>query len=174
MNFEFYDEQFVLDIAKSTKARKEILEEVDEKSRTQVEDLIHNILNPEYISERRYITHLCKVVLHRALEGNVVLLGRGTNFITPNAFGLHIRVTAPYRVCVARAVQYEHVSHKKAREIIRKITKERAEFVKQYFGKNMFNGKYYDLTLNTTYMSLDDAVEIIMEAFKRKYPDWKN
>lgn len=173
LGFEFYDRQFMVDIAKSAKARTEILEEVDEKSRTQVEDLVHNILNPEYLSERRYIKHLCKVVLHRAKEGKVVFLGRGTNFITPNAYGLHVRITAPYRVCVSRAVQYEHVTNKKAREIIQKVTKERAEFVKQYFGKNAFNCKYYDLNLNTTYMTLEDAVELIMHAFGLKFPQEK-
>ena len=169
LGFEFYDEQFVTEIAKSAKARSEILREVDERSRSQVDDLIHNVLNPEYISERRYIKHLCKVVLHRARKGKVVLLGRGANFITPNAFGFHVRITAPYRVCVSRAVQFEGVSHKKARNIIGKITAERAAFVRQYFGKNIFNCKYYDLTLNTTYMTLDDAVETIITAFKSKF-----
>jgi cytidylate kinase len=168
LNYKFYDEELINAIAKSAKARKEVLEKVDEKQRTIMEDLVHSILNPEYISEHRYIKHLVKVVLHLAKEGNAVFLGRGTNFITPNASGLHVRITAPYRVCVSRAVHYEKIPHQKAREIIREIAAEREGFVKQYFGKDANNPKYYDLTINTTYMTIEQAVDIIEVAFKHK------
>lgn len=169
LGFEFYDEKLLEEIAKSAKARKEVMRGVDERQRTVIEDMLHNVLNPEYISEKRYITHLCKVVLSVAKKGKVVFLGRGSNFIAPNAYGLNVRVTAPYRVCVSRAVQYEKVPHKKAREIIRKISAERAGFVKQYFGKDIANPKYYDLVLNTTYMKMSDAANIIALAFKQKF-----
>lgn len=170
LGFKFYDAQLIREIAKSAEARREILKDVDEKQRTMIEDLVHNVLNPEYISERRYITHLCKVVLRLAQEGNVVILGRGSNFITPNAYGLQVRITAPYRVCVARAVQYEGVQHSEAREIIKKVMAERAGFVKQYFGKDITNAKYYDITLNTTYMTLEDARDTILSCFRKKFP----
>ena len=100
-------------------------------------------------------------------------MGRGSNFITPFAHGLHVRITAPYRVCVARAVQFEGVTHAKARKIIKKVAQERSAFVKQYFGKNKNNSKYYDLTLNTTFMSLDDAAEVILKALRMKFPKIK-
>lgn len=173
LGFNFYNKKLIDEIAKSVNFRKEILADIDEKGRGQIEDLIHNVLNPEYVSERLYIKHLCKVVLSLSQKGGCVILGRGSNFITPNAFGLHIRVTAPYRVCVARAVQYEKVPHHKARDIIKNTMAERASFVKQYFGKDIANPKYYDLTLNTTFMSIEDATEIIIKAFRRKFPGYK-
>lgn len=173
LGFKFYNRKLIDEISKSANMRSGVMEDIDEKQRNQVEDLIHNILNPEYISERRYIKHLCKVVLSLAHKGKAVILGRGSNFITPNAFGLHVRITAPYRVCVSRAVQYEHVPYEKAREIIKEVMSERAGFVKQYFGKDIANSKYYDLTLNTTFMSMEDAANIIVTAFHRKFPHYK-
>lgn len=170
LGFQFYDKQLVDDIARSAESRNKIMADIDEKSRSLTDDFVHNLLNPEYITERHYIKHLCKVILTVARAGKVVILGRGSNFITPKAFGLQIRITAPYRVCVSRAVQYERIPYHKAREIIQKKTVERAEFVKQYFGKDITQAKYYDLTLNTTFMSLEDAADIIIEAFKRKFP----
>jgi len=169
LKFEFYDQRLIDEIAKSTHSRAEILHGIDEKQRTKLEDLVHNVLNPDYISERRYIKHLCKVTLRLAQKGNAVFLGRGSNFITPNSQGLHVHITAPYRVCVARAVKYERIPYKKAREIIRETIAERAGFVKQYFNKDINNPKYYDLTLNTTYMTLEDAADIIIKAFHRKF-----
>ena len=173
LGFKFYDDDLIHEIAKSVKARDEVLKGVDEKQRSMMEDLVHSILNPDYVSERRYITHLCRVVLKLAQKGGVVILGRGSNFITPNAYGLQVRITAPYRVCVARAVQYEKVPHKKAREIISKVTEERAAFVKQYFGKDIMNPKYYDINLNTTYMTMEEASDIIIYTFKKKFPRGK-
>lgn len=168
LGFKFYDKKLLNEIAKTSKTREEILKQIDEKTRTQIEDLVHNLLNPEYMSERRYIKYLCKVILSLTQKGKVVILGRGSNFVAPNAFGLNVRITAPYRVCVARAVEYEKVPYHKAREIIRKTIAERAGFVKQYFGKDINNPKYYDITINTTYYSIEQTVEIIIKAFKEK------
>jgi len=168
LGYKFYDEALVDQIAKSVNVRKEVLAQVDEKDRSQIEDLVHSLLNPEYVSERRYITHLFKVVLSLAHTSKAVFLGRGTNFILPKAGGLHVRITAPYRVCVSRAVAYEGVTHSRAREIIREVTDERAAFVKQYFGKDINNSKYYDLTLNTSFFDIERSVDTIERAFKEK------
>jgi cytidylate kinase len=170
LGFKFYDNELLDEIAKSAKLRTEVIQQVDEKTRSGIQDLIQSLLNPDYISEAKFITHLARVELSLAQKGKVVLLGRGSNFVTPRAFGLHVRLTAPYRVCVARAVRYEKVSQEEARKRIQKTTKDRAGFVKQYFGKNIANSKYYDLVLNTTYMDLQDAVDIITTAYKRKFP----
>lgn len=169
LGFKFFDQTIINQIAKSVDARKEILEQVDEKDRSNIEDFVHSILNPEYISERRYITQLCKVVLSLAHTHKAVFLGRGTNFILPRHKGLNVRITAPYRVCVARAVEYEGVSHTRAREIIRDVTDERAAFVKQYFGKDINNPKYYDVTLNTAGYDLSKSVKILERAFWEKF-----
>jgi cytidylate kinase len=170
LGFTFYNKKLLDEIAKSANARRETLDNVDEKTRSLMDDLVHNVLNPEYISERRYITHLCKVVLSVAQRGKAVILGRGSNFITPRAYGLHVRITAPYRVCVSRAVRYEKVPYKKAREIVGDVMNERAAFVKQYFNKDIINPKYYDLSLNTTNLSIEAAADIIIYTFEKKFP----
>jgi cytidylate kinase len=170
LGYTFYNKKLLDEIAKSANMRREALDNIDEKTRSLIDDLVHNVLNPDYISERKYITHLCKVVLSVAQKGKSVILGRGSNFITPRPYGLHVRVTAPYRVCVSRAVQFEKVPYKKAREIVGDMMNERAAFVKQYFNKDIINPKYYDISLNTTYLSIESAAEIIVTAFKKKFP----
>jgi cytidylate kinase len=169
LGYKFYDQALIDQIAKSVHARKEILAQIDEKDRSRIEDLIHSILNPEYISERRYIKHLCKVVLSLAHEKNAIFLGRGTNFILPRQNGLNVRITAPYGICVARAIKYEGVNRSKAREIIQEVTTERAAFIKQYFGKDINNPKYYDITLNTASFNLEESVEILATGLKKKF-----
>jgi cytidylate kinase len=45
----------------------------------------------------------------------------------------------------------------------------RKDFVKRYFNKNISNANYYDLVLNTEHLSLEQAVAIIIKAFKEKF-----
>lgn len=169
LNYEFYDDRLLREVASSAKLRKDIIERVDERQRTLVQDIVHQLMNPDYVSEQRYLKHLYRVVLSLAHKGNVVLLGRGTNFIVPRGTGFHVRITAPYRICVARAVKYEGVDYQKARDIIREVTAERAGFVKQYFGKEIKNPKYYDLTINTQHYTVEETAQLIELAYTMRY-----
>lgn len=169
LGFEFVNEQIIDQIASSTKKRKAIVKAIDEKNRSKIEDIVHSVLNSEYIDDSAYITELVKVVLAYAYKGNCVILGRGANFITPFAKGLHVNITAPYKVRVQRAIDYEGHSMAMAKEVIAKVEKERTEFVKQYFKKNPKKMNSYDLTLNTTYFHFDQAQDIVIEAFYQKF-----
>jgi cytidylate kinase len=169
LGFTFVDEQIVEKIAKSTKKRKNVIQAVDEKSRTAIDDIVHSLLNDEYVHDLRYVKELIKVILIYAHEGHCVILGRGANFITPFAYGLHVRITAPYKVRVQRAVDYEGYSEEKAKETIKKVEKDRREFVKQYFGHNIKKSNAYDITINTTYLDIEDTRDVIVKAFCHKF-----
>lgn len=169
LGFEFIDEQLVEAVARSTRKRKAVIQEIDEKSRSKIDDIIHSILNVEYVDEQDYVTALIQTILSYAHRGNCVILGRGSNFITPFAKGLHVSIVAPYEVRVQRAMDYEGHSEKKAKQIIAKVEKERADFVKQYFSANLKQRNVFDLTLNTTYFTVPQAREVILEAFKQKF-----
>ncbi len=169
LGFELIDEQIIDQIASSTKRRKEIIKAVDEKNRSKIEDIVHSVLNVEYIDDSAYVSELIKVVLAYAYQGKCVILGRGANFITPFGKGLHVNITAPYKVRVQRAIDYEGHNLAKAKEVIAKVEKERREFVKQYFKKDPKKVNSYDLTINTTYFDFKQSRDIIIEAFQRKF-----
>jgi len=173
LGFKLYNKNLIELIAKKAKKRKALIASLDEKDRGFVTDLVHSLLNPDYVSEQAYIKNLCKVVLSVARKGNCVILGRGGNFITNNYGGLHIRVAAPFLVRAGYTSQYEGYTIYEARERMEKYDKKRKEFIKQYFGKNPSNANYYDLVINTTYLGVEEARDIIIEAFKKKFPDWR-
>ena len=118
LGFTFYDHELIEEIAKSTKLRKSVLDQVDEKGRTALQDLIQGLVNPDYISDITYFTALCRVILSIAYRGNAVILGRGANFITPFAQGLHVYVTAPKPVLIQRAIDFEGHAPQKAKESV--------------------------------------------------------
>lgn len=170
LGFELIDEQIVEEIAQSTQKRKAIIKAIDEKSRTNIEDIIHSLLNTEYVDDVTYVTELIRVILAHAYKGNVVLLGRGANFVTPFAKGLHVNITAPYSTRVQRAMDYENHNASKAKQVIAKVEEERRNFVKQYFKKDISKPNSYDLTINTKYFRVEEAAEIIVNAFAQKFP----
>ncbi len=169
LGFECLDEQIIEEIAKSTQKRKAIVATIDEKTRSHIEDIVHSILNPEYLDDVKYITELTKVMLSYALKGNVVIVGRGANFITPIAKGLHVNITAPYELRVDRAMQFEGFNREQAAEVIAQTEKERKEFVKQYFRQNADKKNAYDLTLNTQFFRVGEARDVIIQAFNQKF-----
>lgn len=169
LGYEFIDDQIVEEIARSTKRRKAIIKEIDEKSRTRIEDIVHSLVNIEYLDEETYISELVRSILSYAHKGHCVILGRGANFITPFAKGLHVNITAPYEVRVQRAMDYEGLTEKQAKEVIAKVEKERSDFVKQYFRRNLTQRNIFDITLNTHYFTVPQARDIVLAAFEQKF-----
>lgn len=173
LRFQFVDEELIEEVAKSTKKRKDVLQDIDERGRTVIQDLVQGIMNPEYVSDITFISELSKVILSYAYKGNVVILGRGSNFMTPFAQGLHVRITAPYPVRLQRAIDFEVHSPTKAKEILSKYQKDRKDFVKQYLRKDIEDSDFYDLTLNTTYFSPEQSADLIIQAFNSKFSPMK-
>lgn len=169
LGFKFYDRELVTQIAKSSKLRKSLLSEIDEKGRSLMTDFVHQMLNPDYVSDIEYMRHLCKVVLSISYKGKAVILGRGANFITPLASGLHVRITAPKNVRIRRAVQYEGYTSKEARKVLSEKEKDRKEFIKQYFDEKIGDLNYYDMILNTTFYTLEQSCKVIETAFRQKF-----
>ena len=169
LGFTLVDKQIVDEIAKSTKKRKEVIQAVDEKKRSAIDDMVHALLNEDYIDDLKYVSELVRVMLVYAHQGHCVLLGRGGNFITPFAHGLHVRITAPYQVRVQRSIDYEGYTNAQAKKRIADVEKERKEFVTQYFSKNTTKSNSYDLTINTTAFEIEDSRDIIIKAFCHKF-----
>lgn len=169
LGFEYVDDQIVEEIARSTRKRKAIIEEIDEKSRSRIDDLVHSVLNLEYLGDEEYITELVKIIIAYAHKGKSVIIGRGANFITPFGKGLHVNITAPYPIRVQRAMDYEGLNQQQAKEVIAKVEKEREDFVQQYFSSNIKQRNVFDITINTAYFSVNQASNVIIEAFKQKF-----
>lgn len=169
LGFTLLDEQIVKEIAKSTKSRREIIRQVDEKSRTVIGEMVHSMFNEEYVSDLKYLKELAKVILVYAHQGNVVILGRGANFMTPFAKGLHVNIQAPYDIRVNRAVEFEGHTKAKAKKVIAAVEKERHQFVKQFLSKDLTKAEHYDLSVNTAHYSIEQARDLIIEAFVLKF-----
>jgi len=173
LGYKLYDKRLIEQVAAKMGKSSKVISKVDERQRSGMMDWMQNMFNPDYVSDEAYFRNLCQVILKLSQQGGVVIVGRGANFITPKAYGLQVQVVAPYRVRVARAISHERIDFAAARDVIRKATAEREGFVRQYFGKDIHASKYYDLTINTTFLSVEESAKVVIAAYKAKFPDVK-
>lgn len=73
--------------------------------------------------------------------------------------------------CVARIIAREHdITPAQARSRAERTNKLRAGYYNFYTDKSWGAASSYDLTLDTSLMSMDSLVEIIVEYIRRRFP----
>lgn len=171
LGWQFFDKELMSKLSKDLDIPEDEFANVDEHNRSWLSDLFHSIFNPNYVSDIRYITHLKKILLHAAKEQDLVIVGRGANLIIPHDLSLRVRITASFDTRVNNTYKFENMSTKEeARLWVHKIQDRRNRFIQQYFGVNPHNPWNYDLVLSTDHLTLEQARDIIIHAFKTKFP----
>lgn len=114
------------------------------------------------IDDRKYLQITKTVIRNFAEEGNVIIMGRGGCILLKDfPAAIHLRIVAPLEKRIAWAIQEEpNIDQFKAKEIIEKKDKARAEYLKHFYNANWNDPLYYHLILNTGHVTLDNAVDL--------------
>jgi len=116
----------------------------------------------------KYFFALKRILEEYAAQGNVVLVGRGGNFILKDADALHVRLIADMAFRIQRVMKIRWVNEGPAREIIRQNDHDRAAFHRHYFKADWHDPLNYHLVLNTSRLGIEGVIEtLVMVARKR-------
>ncbi|MBI3946080.1 MAG: cytidylate kinase family protein [Armatimonadetes bacterium] len=159
LRWDVWDRQLVEDVARSARVRTRAVESLDERTRSQVQAIGMELLG-ERFEEIGYRRHLVQVILTIAEHGSAVIVGRGANFVLPKAF--NVRVVAPPAARAARLAAREGVSERDALRRCADSDRERAEFTRSLFGREIDDPLAYDLMVNTNQLQPAGAVELIL------------
>ena len=108
--------------------------------------------------------------VNRAVANGGVILGRNATVVLAQHPGaLHVRLTAPADVRVARASESDGISPQVAERRREQEDVLRAEMCKRFYGWDPNNDEAYDLVLNTGRYSIDEAVDMIVKAHEVKF-----
>lgn len=120
-------------------------------------------------AKEKYLHFMKKAVLEFAMEGDCVLLGRGTQVFFSGIPGVvKVRIVGPAGQCALRFSE-EHGYHlKEAEKIIRHINNEREGFYKSFFHKNLDSFMLYDLVINTEFLDVDASLSLIEDVIETK------
>ena len=101
LGWQVFDRQIVDAIAERTKMRQQLVENLDEKTRGGLEEFLRNVLTRE-MGSTDYLLHLRQILLTLGQQGDVVIVGRGSEYILPAQFGVRVRLVAPFEVRAER------------------------------------------------------------------------
>lgn len=171
LGWQLFDKTLVLKLSKELDIPVEEFADVDEHSRNWFSDLFHSVVNPDYVSDTRYIFYLKKFLNRAAQEGDLIILGHGANNILPPDKCLRVRITGSFAQRVANTLKYEKKgTYEETYSWVQKIEKQYRQFTSQYFGTNPHNPWNYDLVISTDHLTLDQATDLIFQAYFAKFP----
>jgi hypothetical protein len=167
LGWEVLDKDLLDRVAERFRCSRGMLELVDETQSSWVYDVLGTWMDRKLITHDKYVVYLGRVVLAAVRQGNVVLVGRGAQFLLPRDKGLAVRIIAPKKYRVEQIIQREGLSQADACRLICEIDRGRREFAMRYFHQDIDDPHLYDLVINVQQLGPTGAAEQILAAMRR-------
>jgi cytidylate kinase len=168
LNLDLFHQEILHEMAKNSKVGERLLETLDEKALTVLQDWISTLVNREHLWPDQYMKHLMNVVLTIGKHGGVVIVGRGANFILPSEGRFRVRIVAPLETRVQNVARDFNVGIDEARRRVLRTESDRRAFVRKYFHADITDPINYDLVINTGSIDVDGAVDSISAVLRRR------
>ncbi len=160
LGYEYIDKDAILsDIRKTGQKWEQWAKELDEHC--------PSVWEKYDWSFRGFAALIQKVILEHAVRDNVVIMGRGGNFLLkdiPHAF--RIRMHAPLAVRIERIINREGVDTETARWLCDKTDSERSCFIHSIYGKRWDDAAEYDKVFDTDRKTLEEIIDIVKETLR--------
>jgi len=164
LGFDLFHREVIQDMAESANISTRIVETLDEKGLSVLEDSIAAITQDRHLWPDEFLKHLMKVVGTIGKHGRAVIVGRGAHFILPPDENLKVRVISPLAVRIRNVARELDITESEAQRMILKTDSDRRSFSRKYFYADVTDPLHYDLVINTARMSIDAAVKSIVAA----------
>jgi CMP/dCMP kinase len=116
-------------------------------------------------NEEAYFYLTQKVIMELATEGNVVIIGRGSQFLLRNVpRTLHIYIFAPLDRRIENVMQHSQLDRKQTADLIEQRDHEHDMFLRHYYGNDGSDHSLYHLLINTSLFSFETAANLILQA----------
>ncbi len=168
LDYGLFDRNIIDYIADHLGVLCEVVETLDESARSELELWVQTILTGRVFDRDNYFKTLGELLKAISLQGGVVVVGRGANFMLESSSSFHIRTVASVETRIRNLIDLEGMNEKNAKEDIQRIDKERAQFVKRYFNRDINDPTAYDLVINMGNATLDEGVKIVVAALRAR------
>ncbi len=127
------------------------------------------VLERFHCGKERYVAYLRSSLLKYAQKDKVVYHGlAGHYFLRDIAHVVKVRILANIEDRVKEEMRRENISAEEALFILKKDDEERRKWGIKVYGVDTQDSKLYDIVLNISTMTVDDAVDILCEAVGKK------
>ena len=167
LGFDLFYQDFIHSMAESAHVSVRLLETLDEKGVSVLEEWIDSLVDRQHLWPDQYLQHLMKILGTIGKHGRSVIVGRGANFLLPSNKRLSVRVIAPLETRVKNVSREHNVTFEAAKTRILKTESDRKAFIKKYFNDDIRDPLNYDVIINTGELSIDDAANAVKGALIR-------
>ncbi len=164
LGIDIFHQEVIHEIAKSASVSEKLLETLDERGLSTLEDWISSLVYDRHLWPDEYLQHLMKVIGTIGKHGRAVVVGRGANFVLPAAKRFAVRIVAPQAWRIENVSRKFGISREDAKRRVIRTESDRRAFIRKYFNADIADPTNYDLVINTATLNLDDAVNVISSA----------
>ncbi len=168
LGFSYWDREIVTEIARRLHTPEESVSVFDEHHRSAMDDLFGVTFDQGAVSAD-YGDQLRAIVRSIARKGSAVIVGRGSQYLVDPQRALRVRLVAPTRQRVSEIAKRANVSSETAAHTVRAGDRDRAQFMRQYFGKDGTDPTDYDFVLNTANYPPERAEALLLMAYLAKF-----
>jgi cytidylate kinase len=113
-----------------------------------------------------------RIIQEAVANGDAVLVGRGAQAVLATRSDvIHVFCYAPRTALMARAARRLGISPREAEHVVHDINKQREQYVRTHWKRNWLAHENYHLCLNTEWLGLDGAAEIVVRLAREKFRD---
>ena len=164
LGIAIFHQEVINEMAKSADVSEKLIETLDERGLSTLEDWISSLVNERHLWPDRYLQHLMKVVGTIGKHGRSVVVGRGANFILPPEKRFSVRIVGPQAWRINNVAKEFDISVEDAKRRVMRTESDRRAFIRKYFNADIADPTNYDLVVNTATLKVDDAVKVISSA----------
>lgn len=161
-----YDKKILEKIMQDTGLTSSLVETMTGQARNTMTNLIQTTFSsfPPQVAIHKRLTEMIALL---ALNGNVVIVGRGSNMITRNFIsGFHVRLVAPMNIRIEKISKARNLSKNDAAKLITERTKMRDDYMKEFLKFDLSDPHNYDLVINDGEFTIEQTSRLIIDAMK--------
>jgi len=174
LDYLFLDDLLIQEIADNARVSTDSVISMERTAGGKISKVISGMLSRSYmeriigagrgyLNEEIYVELLQKIITEFAKQDNVVLLGRGSQYVLQDFKGAyHIHLVAKWEDRIQFMQQFYDVSDAKASKAVKQGDTRRSNLYKK-FGREDYDQPYlYHLVLNMSRISLEQALRKVV------------
>lgn len=167
--WKYIDKEILNDSAKKLKLNKSQVNYVFEaEMKTHADEILAALSSRYYKSDKAVRKAVAGVVKHYAMDGRVIIVGRGGAPITADMkYGVNVRLDAPISWRIESLMKRRNSSHKKIEKFILDNDLKREKLL-TYFCNKASGDMCFDLTINCAKFTPKEIAAIIISVMKKK------
>lgn len=154
-------------VAESAHMSDKVIKSLDEKSISVLDSVISSFFESRHIWPNEYIRHLSMVIHSLAKHGNIIMIGRGANFILGDE-SFRCRIIAPQEMRIENVMRDRRISYNEAKKYVVDYDANQNASVRKYFNEDIADPKHYDILINTKHLT----IELAADSIKKAYLEW--